>query len=80
MPKCDFKKVTKQLHWNHTLAWVSCKFAAYFQGIFYYQHLRMVAFANFSLITESLFLAKFNASKHKITEIIDKKQKTPTNK
>ena len=36
MPKCDFNKVAKQLHWNQTLAWVfSCKFAAYFQNTFF---------------------------------------------
>ena len=35
MPKCDFNKVTLQLYWNHTLAWVfSCKFAAFFQNTF----------------------------------------------
>ena len=41
MPKCDFNKVEKQLFWNHTLAWVfSCKFAAYFQNIyFFWEHL-----------------------------------------
>ena len=33
--KCDFNKVTKQLYWNHTSAWVFyCKFAAYFQNTF----------------------------------------------
>ena len=37
MPKCDFNKVEKQLFWNHTLAWVfSCKFAAYFQNIYFF--------------------------------------------
>ena len=36
MPKCDFKKVAKQLYWNHTSAWVfSCKFAAYIQNTFF---------------------------------------------
>ena len=35
MPKCDFNKVTLQLYWNRTLAWVfSCKYAAYFQNTF----------------------------------------------
>ena len=35
IPKCDFSKVAKQLHWNRTLVWVfSCKFAAYFQNTF----------------------------------------------
>ena len=33
MPKCDLNRVTLQLYWNHTLAFVfSCKFAAYFQN------------------------------------------------
>ena len=36
MPKCDFNKVSLQLYWNYTSAWVlSCKFAAYFQNTFY---------------------------------------------
>ena len=40
MPKCDFNKVAKQLNWNHTSAWVfSCKFAAYFQNTFSWEHL-----------------------------------------
>ena len=40
MPKCDFNKVAKQLHRNHTLAWVfSCKFAAYYRKTFLYDHL-----------------------------------------
>ena len=35
MPKCDFKKVGKQLYWNRTSAWMfSCNFAAYFQTVF----------------------------------------------
>ena len=35
MPKCDFSKVSKQVYWNHTSAWVlSCKFATYFQNTF----------------------------------------------
>ena len=40
MPKSDFNKVTKQLYWNHSLAWVlSCKFAAYSQQTFSYERL-----------------------------------------
>ena len=40
LPKCDFKKVAKQLYWNRTSAWVfSCKFVAYFQNIFFQEHL-----------------------------------------
>ena len=35
MPKCDFKRVAKQLYWNHTSASVfSCNFAACFQNTF----------------------------------------------
>ena len=38
--KCDFNKTAKQLYWNHTPAWVFfCKFAAYFQNTFLYEHL-----------------------------------------
>ena len=44
MPKCDVNKVSKQLYWNRTSAWVfSCKFAAYFQNTFSQEHLWMVA-------------------------------------
>ena len=44
-PKCDFNKVTLQLYWNHTSAWVfSCKFAAYFQNTFSQEHLWKAAF------------------------------------
>ena len=33
MPKCDYKKVAKQLYWNHTSALVfSCNFSVYFQN------------------------------------------------
>ena len=40
MPKSDFNNVAKQLYWNHTSTWVfSCKFAAYFQNKFSYEHL-----------------------------------------
>ena len=40
MPKCDFNKVTVQLYWNHTSAWVlSCKFAAYFQNTLLWEQL-----------------------------------------
>ena len=35
MPKCDFNKIAKQLYRNHTSARVFCKFAAYFQNIFF---------------------------------------------
>ena len=46
MPNCDFNKVTKQLYWNDTSAWVfSCKFAAYFQNTFSWEH--VLAFVKF---------------------------------
>ena len=36
MQKCGFNKVALQLYCNHTSTWVlSCKFAAYFQNIFF---------------------------------------------
>ena len=45
MPKCDSKKVAKQLYCNHTSAWVfSYKFAAYFQNTFSQEHLWTAAF------------------------------------
>ena len=35
IPKCDFNKVSMQLYWNCSSAWVfPCKFAAYFQNTF----------------------------------------------
>ena len=44
MPKYDFNKVSKQLYWNHTSAWVfSCNFAAYFQNTFSKQRLWVAA-------------------------------------
>ena len=54
MLKCDFNKVTKQLYWTHTSAWVfSCKFAAYFQQNLFLEHLWRAAseFVMVSLIT-----------------------------
>ena len=42
MQKCDFNKSVKRLHWNHTSVFVfPCKFAAYFQNTFLYEHLWM---------------------------------------
>ena len=44
MLKCDFNKVALQLYWNHTSAWVFyCKFIAYFQNIFFWEHLWVAA-------------------------------------
>ena len=34
MLKYDLNNVAKQLYWNHTLTWVSCKFVGYFQTAF----------------------------------------------
>ena len=40
MLKCFFNKVALQIYWNHILAQVFfCKFIAYFQNIFYSEHL-----------------------------------------
>ena len=40
--KFGFKKVALQFYWNQTSAWVfSCKFAAYFQNTFSWEHLWM---------------------------------------
>ena len=47
LPKYDFNKVSLQLYLNHTSAWVfSCKFAAYFQNIFYQINLWRAASVN----------------------------------
>ena len=44
MSKCDFNKVTKQPYWNYTPAWLFfCKFTAYYQNTFSYEHLRVAA-------------------------------------
>ena len=40
MLKYDFNEVALQLYWNCTLTWVIfCKFPAYFQNTFSYEHL-----------------------------------------
>ena len=58
MPKCDFNKVTTQIYWNHTLAWVfSCKLAAFFQKNFYWEHLRKAVFELSSLFFDSFLIA-----------------------
>ena len=45
MWKYDSNKVTKQICWSHTSAWMlSCKFAAYFPNTFSQEHLGMAAF------------------------------------
>ena len=44
MPKRDFNKFALQLYWHRTSPWVlSCKFAAYFQNTFSYEHFWVVA-------------------------------------
>ena len=54
MPKCDFNKVPLELYSNRTSAWVfSCKFAAYFQNIFFEEHLRVAASVTHPLTTKS---------------------------
>ena len=59
-PKCDFNKVEKQFYWNRTLALVfSCKFAAYFQNTFSYEHLwRADSESSFLLKISSVNVAK----------------------
>ena len=47
MLKCGFNKVALQLYWNRISAWVSsCKFPAYFQNTFSYEHFWMAASNN----------------------------------
>ena len=40
LPHMNYIPLRKKLYWNHTSAWVfSCKFAAYFQNTFFWEHL-----------------------------------------
>ena len=56
MPKCDFNKVSNQLYWNCTSAWVFYyKFAAYFQNTFSEDHLWRAASVFSNL--KSIFLS-----------------------
>ena len=56
MSKCEFNRLTKQLYWNRTSAWVfSCKFAAYFQNTFSWEHLWVAAFVVYLFSTEFSF-------------------------
>ena len=48
IPKCDFNKDSLQLYCNHTLVWVFCKFAAYFQNTFLQEHFRRPASVHYS--------------------------------
>ena len=58
MAKCDFDKVAKQVYWNDTSAWVfCCKFAAYFQNTFSWEHLWSVASET---IRQLLLISKFS--------------------
>ena len=75
MPKCDFNKVAEQLYWNHFSVWVfSCKFAAYFQNTFSYEHL-WVAASEISIKTGIFYSLNFCCS-----GIIDLKKKLGKNK
>ena len=63
MPKCDFNKVALQVYWNRTSAWVfSCKFNAYFQNIFSYEHLWRAPFVH-------CFLCRASTNKILLKEI-----------
>ena len=56
IPKCDFNKVEKQLFRNHSSKWVfSCKFAAYFQSIFSWEHLWMAASKSLMIYINRLY-------------------------
>ena len=59
MLKYDFNKATKQLDWNGTSACVfSCKFAAYFQNIFYKEQLWVVASVTSTILLFGVFLRR----------------------
>ena len=60
MPKCDFSKVAKQLHWIHASACVfSCKFTAYFQNTFSQEHLWTADSTNCSKIKLVIYQSTF---------------------
>ena len=54
-----------QLYWNHTSAWVfSCKFAAYFQNTFSWEHLWVTASQSGTLVENGLIMRYGNGSKY----------------
>ena len=57
MPKYDFNKVTLQLYWSRTSAWMfSCKFAAYFQITFIKKEILPQVFScEFCKISKNIF-------------------------
>ena len=64
MQKCGFNKVALQIYRNHTSAWVfSCKFAAYFQNIFYLELLGVADFGLCFLLYTIFKLSKDNFNK-----------------
>ena len=61
MPNCDFHKAALQFCWNHTSAWMfPCKFATYFQHIFYWEHLWMAASVYFKKVVSFACLLLLN--------------------
>ena len=60
MMKREINKVAKQHYWYHTSAWeFSCKFAAYFQNIFSWEHLWVAASVARILVNTYLTLGYF---------------------
>ena len=85
MPKCNFNKVALQLYWNHTLAWVfSCKFAAYLQNTFSYEHLWIAASeqkidTSINIIVIKNFLKRFLMILFLIFDILENARKFKQN-
>ena len=72
MLKCDFNKVSKQLYWNLTSAWLfSCEFAAFFQNAFSWQHLSRTASAYWTAVLKNFAMETFlrKTSEHLVLEI-----------
>ena len=76
MPKCDFNKAAKQLHWNHTSACVfSCKSAAHFQNAFSYERPWMAASEDLIKLNFYSFIKMFSYLKIMTPQLKDKRQK-----
>ena len=54
MPKSDFKKI-EQLYWNHTSAWVFCKFTGIFSEHLLIRNNSRVLFLEYKTIKQVLF-------------------------
>ena len=62
LPHMNYIPLRKKLYWNHTSAWVfSCKFAAYFQNTFFWEHLWVDAsfVRSFLSLSGLFFIASF---------------------